>query len=89
VIRINEFRLEAVPEGHILIFSNVDTPGVLGKIGCLLGESQVNIANIQLSRERPGGRALSLVNVDQPLPPEAMDQLRNLPSIVFAKLVKV
>jgi D-3-phosphoglycerate dehydrogenase len=89
VIRINEFRLEALPEGHILIFSNVDTPGVVGQIGCLLGESQVNIANIQLSREKPGGRALSLVNVDQPLPPEALERLRKLPSIVFAKVVKV
>ena len=89
VIRINEFRLEAVPEGHILIFSNVDTPGVVGQIGCLLGESQVNIANIQLSREKPGGRALSLVNVDQPLSPEALERLRKLPSIVFAKQLKV
>ncbi len=89
VIRINEFRLEAVPEGHILIFSNLDTPGVVGQIGCLLGESRVNIAGIQLGREKPGGRALSLVNVDQPLPPEALEQLRKLPSIVFAKLVKV
>jgi D-3-phosphoglycerate dehydrogenase len=89
VIRINEFRLEAIPQGHILIFSNIDTPGVVGKIGSLLGESQVNIASIQLSREKPGGRALSLVNVDQPLPPETLERLRNLPNIVFAKLVRV
>jgi D-3-phosphoglycerate dehydrogenase len=89
VIRINEFRLEAIPAGYILIFSNVDTPGVVGKIGCLLGESQVNIANIQLSREKPGGRALSLVNVDQPLSPEILERVRNLPNIVFAKLIKV
>jgi len=89
VIRINEFRLEAIPEGHILIFSNIDTPGVVGKIGTLLGESQVNIASIQLSREKPGGRALSLVNVDQPVPHETLERLRSLPSIVFAKLVKV
>ncbi|MFH0871246.1 MAG: phosphoglycerate dehydrogenase [bacterium] len=89
VIRINEFRLEAIPKGHILIFCNIDTPGVLGKIGCLLGESQVNIASIQLSREKAGGRALSLVNVDQPVPPETLERLRNLPNIVFAKLVKI
>jgi D-3-phosphoglycerate dehydrogenase len=89
IIRINEFRLEAIPEGHMLIFSNVDTPGVVGKIGSLLGESQVNIASIQLSREKPGGRALSLVNVDQPVPQQTLERLRSLPNIVFAKLVKV
>jgi len=89
VIRIDQFRLEAIPEGHILIFSNLDTPGVLGKIGTMLGESQVNIANIQLSREKAGGRALSLVNVDQPVPAETMERLRRLPNIIFAKLVKV
>ncbi len=89
VVRIDEFRLEAVPEGYLLVFSNLDVPGVIGRIGTLLGQNQVNIAGMQLGRERPGGRAVSVVNVDTPIPPQVLDEIRKIPNIVFAKLVKV
>jgi len=88
VVRINEFRLEAIPEGYLLIFSNLDVPGVIGTIGTLLGRNQVNIAGMQLGRERPGGRALSVVNVDTPIPTHVLEEIRRLPNIVFVKLVK-
>jgi len=88
VVRIDEFRLEAIPEGYLLIFSNLDVPGVIGTIGTLLGKNNVNIAGMQLGRERPGGRAVSVVNVDSPVPPHVMEEIRRLPNIVFAKLVK-
>jgi len=88
VVQIDEFRLEAVPEGYLLIFSNLDVPGVIGTIGTLLGRNKVNIAGMQLGRERPGGRALSVVNVDTSIPPHVLEEIRRLPNIVFAKLVK-
>jgi D-3-phosphoglycerate dehydrogenase len=88
VVRINEFRLEAIPEGYLLIFSNLDVPGVIGTIGTLLGKNQVNIAGMQLGRERPGGRAVSVVNVDTPIPTHVLEEIRRLPNIVFVKLVK-
>jgi len=88
VVRINEFRLEAIPEGYLLIFSNLDVPGVIGTIGTLLGKNQVNIAGMQLGRERPGGRAVSVVNVDAPIPTHVLEEIRRLPNIVFVKLVK-
>jgi D-3-phosphoglycerate dehydrogenase len=89
LVRINEFRLEAVPEGYLLVFSNQDVPGVIGRIGTLLGQNQVNIAGMQLGRERPGGRAVSVVNVDGPIPERVLAQIRQFPDIVYAKLVKV
>jgi len=89
VVWIDEFHLEAIPEGFLLVFSNLDVPGVIGRIGTLLGQNQVNIAGMQLGRERPGGRAVSVVNVDSPIPPEVMEEIRRLPNIVYAKLVKV
>ncbi len=88
VVRIDEFRLEAIPEGYLLIFSNLDVPGVIGTIGTLLGRHKVNIAGMQLGRERPGGRAVSVVNVDTPVPLHVMEEILGLPNIVFAKLVK-
>jgi len=88
VVRIDEFRLEAIPEGYLLIFSNLDVPGVIGTIGTLLGKHQVNIAGMQLGRERPGGRAVSVVNVDNPVPAHVLEEIRRLPNIVFVKLVR-
>jgi len=88
VVRIDEFRLEAIPEGYLLIFSNLDVPGVIGTIGTFLGKHQVNIAGMSLGRERPGGRAVSVVNVDTPIPAHVLEEIRRLPNIVFVKLVK-
>ncbi|MBI4391714.1 MAG: phosphoglycerate dehydrogenase [candidate division NC10 bacterium] len=89
VVRINEFSLEAIPEGYLLVFSNMDVPGVIGRIGTLLGKNRVNIAGMQLGRTHPGGRAVSVVNVDTPIPPPVMEEIRRMPDIVFAKLVHV
>ncbi|MGH7376752.1 MAG: hypothetical protein ACREKK_04960 [Candidatus Methylomirabilales bacterium] len=54
-----------------------------------MGKNQVNIAGMQLGRTRPGGRAVSVVNVDSPIPPPVLEEIRRMPDIVFAKLVQV
>ncbi len=62
--KIDDFRMEAVPEGYILMLHNRDVPGVVGRVGTLLGERSINIAGLELGRERAGGMALSLFHVD-------------------------
>jgi D-3-phosphoglycerate dehydrogenase len=88
LVRIDEFRLEAPPEGYMLVFSNMDVPGVIGRIGTILGRHQVNIAGMHLGRQRPGGRAVSIVNVDSAIPGPVLDEIRRMPDIVYAKLVR-
>ncbi len=87
--RINDFRMEAVPEGHILMLHNRDVPGVVGAVGTLLGQRAINIAGIELSREKVGGMALSLIHVDEPVPPDALAALRQLPQIVAAEQLRL
>ena len=89
VVDIDGFRLEAVLDGYMLVFSNVDVPGVIGRIGTLLGQNGVNIAGMQLGREKRGGRAVSIVNVDDPIPGPVLEEIRRIPNIVYAKLVHV
>lgn len=89
VVDIDGFRLEAVLDGYMLVFSNVDVPGVIGRIGTLLGQNHVNIAGMQLGREKRGGRAVSVVNVDDPIPVPVLEEIRRIPNIVYAKLVRV
>ncbi len=86
---IGSFRMEAVPEGYILMLHNRDVPGVVGRVGTLLGENAINIAGLQLGRESIGGMALSLFHVDEPVPPAVLAQLRTLPQVVAAELLRL
>jgi len=89
LVRINDFYLEAVPEGYILMLHNRDVPGVVGAVGNLLGEARINIAGLELGRERVGGMAISLIHVDEPVPPEVLEKFRTLPQIVSAQLISL
>jgi len=89
IVKINNFYLEAVPEGYILILHNRDVPGVVGAVGTLLGEKGINIAGLELGREKVGGMAISLIHVDGAVPKEALEALRRLPAIISAQLVKL
>ena len=88
IVRVDDYRLEAVPSGYMLVFSNQDTPGVIGKIGTILGSNQINIAGMQLGRVAPHGMAVAVVNVDSPIPPAIMQEIRMLPNIFRATLVE-
>ena len=60
----------------MLYITNDDKPGFIGRLGTLLGESKVNIATFHLGRDAPGGSAIALVQVDQPISPELLRQDR-------------
>ncbi len=81
IVRVNQFRLEAVPEGEIIICENDDSPGVVGNIGGALGAAGVNIARISLSRDEVRGAAVSLLNVDSAPGAEVLERLRQLPHV--------
>ncbi|MFQ5520376.1 MAG: phosphoglycerate dehydrogenase [Candidatus Methylomirabilia bacterium] len=89
IVRIDGYPLEAIPSGWMLVFSNLDVPGVIGRIGTLCGLHQINIAGMQLGRERQGGRAVSILNLDDPIPDPVLAEIRAMPDIVSANLVKL
>ena len=89
VVELDEVPLEAVPQGYILVLSNQDTPGVVGKIGRAMGELGINIGGMQLGRKKKGGQALSLINVDSPLPQETLEKLCRMPEILDIRQVKI
>jgi D-3-phosphoglycerate dehydrogenase len=89
VVDIDGFRVEALLDGLLLIYSNLDVPGVIGRIGMLLGQNGVNIAGMQLGRQQRGGRAVAVVNVDDTIPAPVLEEIRHIPNIVYAKLVRL
>jgi len=89
IVRVNSFYLEAVPEGYILILQNKDVPGVVGIVGTILGKNGINIAGMELGRSEKGGNAISFIHVDDSVDKKALDELRALPQLVSATLVKL
>ncbi len=81
IVRVDGFRLEAVPEGQVILCENDDAPGVVGNLGTALGKAGVNIARISLSRLEDKSRAFAFLNVDSPPSAEVLDGLRKLPHV--------
>lgn len=85
IVKINRFPIEAELSGGMLMLQNQDVPGVVGRVGTFLGEKGINIAGLRLGRTEPGGTAISLINVDNPVPEKVLAQLSKLPNITSAK----
>ncbi len=87
VVEMNGVQLEMVPEGRMLYTANRDEPGLIGRIGTILGEAEVNIANFMNGRDRPHGYALTFLSVDQPVPKSIIKRLAEHESILEVKEV--
>jgi D-3-phosphoglycerate dehydrogenase len=82
ILRIDNFLVEAVPEGNILFIYNEDRPGVIGNIGTTLGRNDINIGMMQFGRDRLGGMAVSLLHLDNPIAKNVVEELQSLKHIV-------
>ncbi|HJW95631.1 MAG TPA: phosphoglycerate dehydrogenase [Thermoanaerobaculia bacterium] len=89
VVSVNNFRIEFKPEGHMLYIINKDVPGVVGRVGTILGEHLVNIAEYNLARTTSGGKAMSVVTIDSAPAADAVSALRLNPAIEEVKLVRL
>jgi D-3-phosphoglycerate dehydrogenase len=77
IVRIDDYRVDAVPHGCMLVARNEDVPGVIGFIGTVLGDNNVNIAGMFNARESRGGKALTVYNLDDPVPGAVMETIRS------------
>jgi D-3-phosphoglycerate dehydrogenase len=89
IVRINSQPVEIVPEGVLLLMRNKDRPGIVGYLGGLMGRHNVNIASMSLSRETPGGEALTVLNLDSVPSPAVLDEIQKDPDITNVRIVKL
>ncbi len=89
LVMIDGSNVEAVPEGHLLLITNKDVPGIVGQIGTLLGNNNVNIAGMTLGRDVKGGRARTLLKIDGAVPDTLLAEIRKANNILDAKLIKL
>ncbi|MEA3345533.1 MAG: phosphoglycerate dehydrogenase [Chloroflexota bacterium] len=87
IVQIDEYRMDALPEGIMLVMASQDVPGVIGKVGAFLGQHNINIAEWRLGRNQPGDRALSVINLDNEVPDQVMEELAELSEVIDIRQV--
>ncbi len=89
IVNINGTHIEAIPEGNLVVFTNVDRPGVIGAVGSYLGQKGINIAQFHLGRTGPLKEAISIVNVDSELDKSVIEGILKVPHLLKAWVIKL
>ncbi len=89
IVQINQLHINARPEGYILLIYNRDQPGMIGLIGTILGDRGINIADMTVGRSRLGEIAVTLINVDSPVPRDVLQTLTAANQIDLVKQVSL
>jgi D-3-phosphoglycerate dehydrogenase / 2-oxoglutarate reductase len=89
LVALDDFRLEAYLDGLLLVFRHRDVPGIIGAVGTIFGRHNVNIAQMAVGRAAPGGEAVGVLNLDSEPSADALAEVRNLPAIISALVVRL
>lgn len=89
VVRIDGFHIDLNPRGTLIIIRNRDVPGVIGRVGTIIGDAGMNIAEYHQARIQAGGQALAAISVDGKLDQDSLMKLRQLPEVIETKQVEL
>jgi len=89
IVRVDDFYLDAHPNGWMLVVTNQDKPGFVGEVGTILGQHNINIAEMTLGRNEEGGQAITVMNADQEIPKTVCDAIRKIPQVISLKIIKL
>ncbi len=85
IVKLRDFQVDFAPEEYMLILSYQDRPGMIGKIGMLLGQHDINIAAMNLGRREKKGEAMVILSVDSPVPSSVLEEIRQATRATFGK----
>ncbi len=89
IVKINGYRVDASPSGYMLICSFLDKPRVIGPVCTILGDRGINIAGMQVGREKVGGEAVMVINVDSMVSEGSIEEIKHVENIFDVMLVKL
>ena len=90
IVKVNDYWLDVVPSTPYLLFvDNADHPGSIGAVGTVAGRNNINISFMEVGRLSLRGRAMMIIGLDDPVPPEVLAEINALPQIYDARLVKL
>ena len=84
ILKVNDYWVDVIPEGHMFIAKYEDVPGSIGKIGTKLGEYGVNIGIMQVGRDEQGGRAIMILTLDKEIPNNVIKEIQGLDNVYDA-----
>lgn len=87
IVEINGFNIDFYPTGHLVYIQHQDTTGVIGRVGRILGDNDINIATMQVGRKEKGGEAIMMLSFDRHLEDKIVKELTDVPDIVSVKLI--
>ncbi len=87
-VRIDDFRLEVRPGGYMLVYNNIDRPGVLAAVGAILAEAGINIAAMALGRDMETRRALTVIGLDDDVPGPVLERIGNVKDVTSPRLIR-
>ncbi|WP_199614990.1 phosphoglycerate dehydrogenase [Paenibacillus alkalitolerans] len=85
IVQIDPYPVDIAPEGNLLLISHTDKPGIIGRVGTLLGTNEVNIATMQVGRKVVGGSAIMVLTVDKPVPKRVLEEIAKLSDLTNVK----
>jgi len=87
IVMINDYRVDFVPQGWLMIGPHIDRPGIIGKVGTFLGASGINIASMQVGRSEKAGNQMMVLSVESAIPQTVLEQLKSVDGILGATMV--
>jgi D-3-phosphoglycerate dehydrogenase len=89
IVEIDGSSVDIEPEGSFLLIGHMDKPGMIGKVGTVLGDNDINIASMEVARRQTRGPAMMILQLDDPLPPEVLDKVREIPDLKSAISIRL
>ncbi|MBI4707407.1 MAG: phosphoglycerate dehydrogenase [Candidatus Omnitrophica bacterium] len=89
IVKIGEYYVEATPAGEMIVAQNWDKPGIIGSLGTLFGKHNINIAAMTFGRDVPGGKAISILNVDSPVSQEMLEKINKIENILKVRTIRI
>ncbi len=89
IVRIDGYHVDAVPAGYLLVCSNHDQPGAIAHVSTILSRNGINIAGMTVGRKEIGGKAVTVINIDNSISVEVLKEVKDHPVIIEARLVKL
>ncbi|MBE1554169.1 phosphoglycerate dehydrogenase [Sporosarcina limicola] len=87
IVKVDDYVVDVVPEGHLLFIRHWDQPGAIGRVGTLLAQENVNIATMQVGRSASGGDAIMMLSVDNHVETSEVNRLKELTDIYDVKVI--
>jgi D-3-phosphoglycerate dehydrogenase len=89
IVRLRDLHIEFIPEGHVLVLSYEDRPGMVGRIGSILGRHNINIASMHVGRRSKRGNAIVVLLLDEDVPEDVLDEVRKAVEADFCRVIRL